>query len=154
MRCLIVVAMFAAGALTMPASASALPRDASPPSADYILALRTANSFLTAWATRDYDTGVALMSRALCHGDGDSQGQHEADLRQLVTGLSNPSHQAFLIGAGFQRLPDRFVFPVSLFELYLNADHGNSWADTLEVVRDGDEWRVDRIPRGGDSALR
>ena len=154
MRCLIVVAMLAVGALTMPVSASAQPQDASPPSADYILALRTANSFLTAWAMRDHDAGVALMSRALRRSDADTQDQREAELRQLVTGLSNPSHQAFLIEAGLQRRLDRFVFPVSLFELYLNADHGNSWADTVEVVRDGDEWRVDRIPRVGDSALR
>ncbi len=154
MRRMIMTAICAVGVLTVCASGATQPRNVSPPSADDVLALRTADLFLTAWAMGDADAGVALMSRALIHSGSVDQEQHLAELRQFVAGLSNPRHQAFSIGAGIRQQADRYSFPVLLFELYSDADHGNSWTDTLEVVRDGGDWRVDRLPRKGNGTLR
>jgi len=39
------------------------------------------------------------------------------------------------------------AFPVRLFELYLGDSTGLAFSDTLELVRQGDAWRVDRLPR-------
>lgn len=146
----VIVGLLAAGITGFGASAATPRTGASPPSADYILALRTTNSFLAAWSSRDADAGVALMSHALLAPGGTATTARQAELRQFVEGPSNPGHQAFDVAAGIRRSADRYAFPVTLFELYQGADHGDEISDTLEVVRDDDGWRVDRLPRSAD----
>jgi hypothetical protein len=150
----VAIALFATGVVSLGADAATPRPGASPPSADYILALRTTNSFLAAWATRDADAGIALMSHALLAPGGSATGARRAELRQFVEGLSNPRHQAFDVSAGIRRDSDRYAFPVTLFELYSGEARGHEWSDTLEVVRDDDGWRVDRLPRSADGAPR
>jgi len=123
----------------------------SVPTAPYLQALRVADMFLAAWAQRDPDAGLALLSPGVLARDPDSsRADLRGGLRQYMTGLSNPHHEAFEIGAGNPVGPDRLSFPVRLFEIYLGESTGMTYSDTLEVVRHGDEWRVDRLPRAYD----
>jgi hypothetical protein len=46
--------------------------------------------------------------------------------------------------------PGRFAFPVRPFELYWGEPSGYAYSDTLDVVKQGDEWRVDRLARTRD----
>jgi hypothetical protein len=111
-----------------------------------------ADAFLTAWANREPEAGLALMSASVLARDPDSSRvDRKAALRHYVSGLSNPHHQAYEIGRGSPAGVDRFAFPVRLFELYLGESTGLAFSDTLELVRQGDEWRVDRLPRTHDS---
>lgn len=118
------------------------------PAAPYLQALRVADSFLTAWAQRDPELGLALMTaRVLARDPDTSRVDLRSGLRQYMTGLSNPHHEAFEIGPGIAVGPARFAFPVRLFELFLGESTGFAFSDTLELVRQGDEWRVDMLPR-------
>ena len=119
----------------------------SAPSPAYLQALRVTDLFLDAWLNRDADTGLALMSSAILLGGPRGRDHVSAELRQYMTGLSNPHHEAFEISRGSGIGPDRFAFPVRLLELYTGETTGVAISDTLEVVRQGDEWRVDRLPR-------
>jgi hypothetical protein len=117
------------------------------PAAAYIQALRTADLFLTAWAQRDDEAGLALISDAVLAKGTVRQGDFEVELRQYMTGLSNPHHEAFEIRPGIRVGSDRYAFPVRLLELTAGEPSGFAFSDTLEVVRQADEWRVDRLPR-------
>lgn len=137
-------------AATVAMAGAASGRGASPPdsarvSAAYMDALRAADSFLAAWSTRNSDAGMDLLSARLLSGDAD----HKADLRQYISGLSNPHHRAFEIGAGTANRAERVAFPVTLFELYTGERTGHLYRDTLEVLQERGEWRIDRLPRGG-----
>lgn len=121
------------------------------PTAAYLQALRVADVFLTAWAQRDAEAGLPLVSAAVLARDPDSSRVDlRSGLRQYMTGLSNPHHEAFEIGAGRMAGSSRIAFPVWLFELYSGESTGVTYSDTLEVVWQGDEWRVDRLPRAYD----
>lgn len=133
--------------LTAPASAAPAP-GRSLPDAPYLEALRVADSFLDAWAQRDPDAGLALMSAALMAKGADStRADLGSGLRQYMTGLSNPQHQGYEICSGRAAGTDRFAFPVRLFELYSGGSTGYSYSDTLGVVWETGKWRVDRLPR-------
>jgi hypothetical protein len=117
------------------------------PTASYLEALRVADLFLNAWVRRDIDAGLALVSAAaLSRGPGG-----RLDLRggvpDYMSGTSNPHHEAFEISPGRQVGSDRCAFPVRLFELYSGESTGLAYSDTLEVVFQGGEWRIDRLPR-------
>ena len=61
---------------------------------DYVLALSTANKFLSAWQTRDQAAGLSLLSSSLRSRDS------EDELRLYISGLSNPYHASFELGPG------------------------------------------------------
>ena len=113
--------------------------DGTPPVA-YVDALDVANRFLGAWAMRDGDAGLSLMSEAL------RKRTDEAWLRDFVVGLSTPQHGAFEIGPGRRRAAARYEFPVILYETANGERQAAGYAGTLGVVREGAAWRVDRLP--------
>ena len=110
---------------------------------DYVLALSAANHFLSAWATRNEDDGLALLSPRL------KNKYPEEYFRSFVSGVSNPHHQAFEVGRG-RRLPTgAFAFPVAMYECYTGQkepyDHPK--ALTIVVIQSGPEsWVVDELP--------
>jgi hypothetical protein len=144
------VAVAAMGVISAIATAGPPVQNESAPGAGYCQALRVADSFLTAWLNRDSDAGLALMSDALLGRAGGRAKERESELRQCMTGLSNPHHQAFEIGGGSRLGADRYAFPVRLLELYLGEASGSAYRDTLEVVQQGSDWQVDRLPRHMD----
>lgn len=110
------------------------------PSVGYVNALRVADGFLSAWANRDDERGLALASPELLLEMG------AVSLRQYLQGLSNPRHWAFEIGVGTAPDSTRFVFPVVLYEYYMGEPTAQGFASRIEVVRLGDGWCVDRVP--------
>jgi len=116
------------------------------PSAEYLEALRTTNAFLWAWIMRDYQTGNGLISDKLRRKVND-----DTWLKQFIVGLSNPQHQAFLIENGRKLQDGRFMFSVILYELYFGEDKGSVYRGFLEVVKQGNVWRVDRLPKSSDN---
>ena len=110
---------------------------------DYVLALTVADQFMFAWATRNQDDGLALLSPRL-------KGKFpEEYFRYYLTGLSNPHHQAFEVGRG-KRLPSgNFSFPVAMYEHYTgqkeSVEHPKPL--TIVVIQSGPEsWLVDELP--------
>ena len=114
--------------------------------AGYLQALRTADLFLAAWARRDPDAGLALMSQAVLKAANEGPADLDREPWQYMSGLSNPHNEAFEISKGVRVGPDRFAFPVTLFVLALGEPSGSACSDTLEVAREGKHWRVDRLP--------
>jgi hypothetical protein len=110
---------------------------------DYILALTVADQFMYAWATRNQDDGLALISPRL------KNKFPEEYFRFYFSGISNPHHQAFEVGRG-KRLPSgEFSFPVSMYEHYTgqkeNVDRPKPL--TIVVIQSGPEsWLVDELP--------
>ena len=110
---------------------------------DYILALTTADQFMHAWATRNQDDGLALLTPRL-------KGRFPEDyFRYYVSGLSNPHHQAFEIGRG-KRLPSgAYSFPVVMYLHYNGQKESAPFPKplTITVVQAGPEsWLVDDLP--------
>jgi len=116
------------------------------PSANYLGALQTTNAFLWAWVIRDADVGLRLMSDHLRGKVND-----DSSLRQFMVGLSNPHHQAFKIEGGRKLSDNRFIFSVTLYELYSGENKGFAYKGLMEVVKEGNVWRVDRLPRSSDN---
>lgn len=116
------------------------------PIAAYLEALQTANAFLWAWVTRDAEAGFGLISDRLR-----AQIKDESWLRQFLVGLSNPHHQAFEIGRGRKQTASRYAFPVTLYEFYTGERAGFRYPGTLELVKQGGRWRVDRLPCSSDN---
>jgi hypothetical protein len=114
--------------------------------AAYLEALQTANAFLWAWLTRDADGGLRLISDRLRSKIND-----DSWVRQFMVGLSNPHHQAFEISHGRRQTSSRYAFPVILYELYDGEPMGASYRGILEVAKQGNVWRVDRLPHGPDN---
>ncbi len=114
-------------------------------SADYLEALRTANEFLWAWVYRDAEAGIKLISNHLRY-----QIKDDSWLRQFMSGLSNPHHQAFTIGSG-SRQGNKYIFPVVLYDFYTGEQKGFEYIGTLEIVKEGDFWRIDRLPKSSDN---
>ena len=110
---------------------------------DYVLALSAADQFLIAWATRNQDDGLALLSPRL------KNKFPEDYFRYYLSGLSNPHHQGFEVGRG-KRLPSEgFSFPVAMYEHYTGHKENNGLPRllTIVVVQTGPEnWMVDELP--------
>jgi hypothetical protein len=123
-------------------SKSCVAASGPPVSADYILALSTANDFLHAWCYRDQENGLRLLSPAL------RKVVPEEELRMTISGASNPHHQAFEITGGKALTKDRYSFDVLLYHHYTGFSYPESPpAATIQVVRTGpDTWRIDRFP--------
>ena len=150
MRSCVFIVVVATMALLAPVPDVAGQKQSAVPE-QYLRALHVADLFLTAWVERTPDTGLALVSARTLAADADSSRPDlRSGLRQYLTGLSNPHHEAFEIEAGRVLGPDRIVFPVRLFELYLGEPAGLVFSDSLELVLQEGEWRVDRVPRTYD----
>ncbi|MDA2931462.1 hypothetical protein MYX84_16205 [Acidobacteria bacterium AH-259-O06] len=112
---------------------------------DYVLALSTANKFLSAWQTRDQAAGLSLLSPSLRSRDS------EDELRLYISGLSNPYHASFEIGPG-EQLPDgRFAFEVRLYEHYrgqrIQERRLRPTPSRIVLIQIGPEdWLVDQLP--------
>lgn len=110
---------------------------------DYVLALTAADQFLNAWATRNQDDGMALLSPRL------KNKFPEDYLRFYISGISNPHHQAFEIGRGKQLPSGGFSFPVTMYEHYTGhkESSGPEKSLTIVVIQSGPEnWLVDELP--------
>jgi len=110
---------------------------------DYVLALSAVDQFMVAWATRNQDDGLALLSPRL------KNKFPEDYFRYYITGLSNPHHQAFEVGRG-RRLPSGdYSFPVAMYMHYTGQKETNGPPKslTIVVVQAGPEnWLVDELP--------
>jgi len=117
--------------------------------ARYVEALQIVDSFLWAWVNRDADAGLKLISQDLL-----SKLQYtktEAWFRQYMVGLSNPHHFSFEIGPGKEINPKRFSFPVTLYEYYTGEPKAFKYKSKIEVIYEGDSWRVDLLPMTAES---
>ena len=110
---------------------------------DYVLALSAADQFMFAWATRNQDDGLALLSPRL------KNKFPEDYFRYYITGLSNPHHQAFEVGRG-KRLPSGdFSFPVAMYMHYTGQKENNNSSKPLTIVMieaGPESWLVDELP--------
>jgi hypothetical protein len=117
--------------------------------ARYVEALEIADSFLWAWVNRDAETGLKLISHGLLSQL--KQKKNEEWFRQYMIGLSNPHHSSFEIGPGKEINPKRFVFPVTPYEYYNDEPGGYQYKSKIEIILDGDSWRVDVLPLTADN---
>jgi hypothetical protein len=117
--------------------------------ANYVEALQTANSFLWAWVNRDADAGRRLISRDL--SSKLQKEKNEDWFRDYMIGVSNPHHHSFQIGPGNEINPKRFVFPVTLYEYYTGEPKAFKYKSKIELIREGDSWRVDVLPLTADN---
>jgi hypothetical protein len=110
---------------------------------DYVLALTAADQFMHAWATRNQDDGLALLTPRL------KNKFPEEYFRYYLSGLANPHHQAFEVWRG-KRLPSGgFSFPVAMYEHYTGQKEPGQHpkALTIVVIQSGPEsWLVDDLP--------
>lgn len=138
--CVLVILIFAAN----PAPAQTAKRHAGNLiDQDYVLALSAADQFMYAWATRNQDDGLAMISPRL------KNKFPEDYFRYYITGLSNPHHQAFEVGRG-KRLPSgAFSFPVTMYMHYTGQKeaHGPPKPLMIVMIQAGPEsWLVDELP--------
>jgi hypothetical protein len=135
---MLVVVPFAEGKVTEPTA-----------SASYVQALETANEFLVAWSMRDADSGTKLISQKLL---SKLKKENNDDwFRQYMSGLSNPHHISFEISEGKKINSKRFAFPVTLFEYNTNDPKAFRYKSKIEIVKEGDSWRVDVLPDSSDT---
>jgi hypothetical protein len=117
--------------------------------ASYAQALETANAFLWAWSNRDADSGTKLISQKLL---AKLKKENREDwFRQYMTGLSNPHHLSFEIGKGKEINSKRFAFPVTLFEYYTGEPKAFQYKSKIEVIKEGDSWRINVLPTTSDN---
>jgi hypothetical protein len=113
-------------------------------SAAYIKALSVANRFLKDWVTGNVGDAPELLSRRL----REEIKEDPSWFAQYMSGLSNPHHLAFeIIGVQTEKA-DRYSFHVILYELAMAAPSGDSYGSLFDLVRQGDEWKVDELPKG------
>jgi hypothetical protein len=112
--------------------------------ARYVEALQIADSFLWAWVNRDAEAGKRLISRGL--SSRLQKENNEEWFRDFMIGVSNPHHHSFEIGSGKEINPKRFVFPVTLYEYYTCEPKAFKYKSKIELIREGDSWRVDALP--------
>ncbi|MBI5076337.1 MAG: hypothetical protein HZB62_14385 [Nitrospirae bacterium] len=118
-------------------------------SATYVQALETANDFLVAWSKRDADSGNKLISANL--STKLKKENNEDWFIQYMSGLSNPRHISFEIGNGKEINSKRIVFPVILYEYYSGESKAFQYKSKIELVKEGDSWRVDVLPSTSDN---
>ncbi len=108
----------------------------------YVEALSVADQFMTAWEWRRQDDGLKLISDSLKNKES------EDDLRDYVSGISNPHHEAFEVYSG-KKLPDgRISFNVMTYETYTGYPSVYPSGPTLIILsKDAHgKWKVDKLP--------
>jgi len=114
--------------------------------ASYIKALSVANRFLEGWKTGNFGDAPELLSRRLRREIKDPSW-----FAQYMTGLSNPHHLAFEIIGVQSEKADRYSFHVVLYELAMDAQAGDRFGSTFDLVKQGDEWKIDVLPKSSDN---
>lgn len=112
--------------------------------ANYVQALQTANAFLWAWANRDSEAGMRLISKNLLSKY--KKENKEEWFRDYMTGLSNPHHSSFELGQGRTINAKQIVFPVTLYEYYTGEQKAFQYKSEIEVIKEGDTWRINTLP--------
>jgi len=112
--------------------------------ASYVDALQTADTFLWAWVHRDEEAGRRLISGGL--SDKLQKEKTEDWFRDYMVGVSNPHHHSFEIGQGKTINSKRLSFSVTLYEHYTGEPNAFEYKGRIEVIQEGDEWRVDFLP--------
>ncbi len=111
------VAALCACASIAPAAAGAAPQTAvsqpNRPPADYLKALRTANTFAWAWAHRDATAGLTVLTPAL---------RAKAGAREFFIGTSTPANYAFEVTNGRAAGAKTYRFDIKLFVFIANGD--------------------------------
>jgi hypothetical protein len=108
------------------------------PDPDYIYALASVNHFLQAWETRDYESGVVMLT--------DEAKQHisESQLDQFFGG-ERQSPRAFEVSHGKRLASGKYEFPVALLEG--KGKNSTPRSSRIVVIREGkNEWIIDRLP--------
>lgn len=145
-------APFLAGALAALALSGSAPVSAQPSprptgaaavvDGSYVQALAAANSFLVAWARRDAEGGIKLLTPAAVRR------YPKDDLVSYFVGTSSPTNTSFEVGSGRMVAPTRYVFKVILYR-YLNgmdAQPHPKPASLIVVRSDAGTWLVDNLP--------
>lgn len=114
--------------------------------ASYIQALNVANQFLEDWVTGNFSAASALFSMRLRREIKD-----QSWFRLYMQGLSNPHHMAFEINGGQPEKADRYSFHVVLYELATAAQSGDSYGSKVDLVKQGNEWKIDVLPKSSDN---
>ena len=143
-RCFLILAVILVFANGAASGSSANPRTPAP-SAAYQEALNVADTFLWYWVSRKADDAIALLQPRLSTTVSD-----RSWFRLYVNGLSNPHHQAFEIWGG-QGSANHYIFQVTLYEIATGQAMGDAFTSTIELVKFGNAWRVDRLPKSADN---
>ncbi len=115
-------------------------------SSEYLEALKQANIFLMCWLKRDAKLGIVTLSEELKKSVHD-----DLSLQQYFSGLSNPHHQAFTIIEGYKKKEECYVFSVVLSELATGEENGYLYTGSLEVIKENNYWRINRLPKSSDN---
>jgi hypothetical protein len=100
---------------------------------DYIFALAAAKHFLQAWETRDYETGVVMLT------DAAKQNISETQLDEFFA-AEGQGMRAFEVAHGKKLQSGEYDFPVALLG-------GKRRYSRLVVIKEGkNEWVIDRLP--------
>ena len=114
----------------------------TPPTADYVTALATANRFLEAWQAGDHEAGLLLLS--------DEARRHSTEQKLQDFFDSRPGvRQAFEIRGGVRLKSGAYRFPVTLLEFDARSGHAKarSRSGALVVARSGkNDWVVNGLP--------
>jgi len=114
-------------------------------SSGYEQALLVADKFLWCWLTGNAEEADKLLSPRL-----KSQITDTSWFKMYIRGLSNPHHEAFEVGKG-QGRDEHYRFTVTLYELASGMTSGDKTSSTLEVIKSGDSWLIDRLPLSSDN---
>ena len=119
------------------------PRDKVPTA--YIKALSVANRFLEDWMTGNFHDALELLSRRLRKEIKDPSW-----FVRYISGSSNRHHLAFeIIGVQLGKA-DRYSFHVILYDLAMAAPSGDSYGSLYDLVKQGDDWKVDDLPESSE----
>lgn len=110
--------------------------------ADYVEALGTANEFLSAWQLRD-QTKFTMFSQNI------RKHHSEEELREYLSGVSNPHHAAYEICDGKRMGAKSYGFRVRLYTHYTgeNVKNPKPAQVILRLVKEGQDWKVDNMPK-------
>jgi hypothetical protein len=105
------------------------------------LALATADRFLHAWQTQDEEAGILLLTDRL-------KQRTSQDAVQEFFSSGAVTRESFEIGRGKKLGPNRYAFPVALFQK--SPGHAHKWMrpqnSGLVVVKAGSDWAIDQLP--------
>ena len=114
-------------------------------SSGYEQALLVADKFLWCWLKGNAEDADKLLSPRL-----KSQITYTSWFKMYIKGLSNPHHEEFEVGKG-QGRDEHYRFPVTLHELASGMSSGDKTSSTIEVIKSGDSWLINRLPLSSDN---
>jgi len=108
------------------------------PDRDYVSALAAADRFLHAWQDEDQEAGLMMLS------DAAKQRWSEEQVEQF---FSKGENVAYEISRGKKLKTGRYAFSVALFGPAPRKGHGREHLAEIVVVRNGEEWEIDKLPQ-------